>query len=96
MTTTFFEYILNPFYIIYYFIWGNDFISNGKRNLAYFIINLTISLILTFGGTVYNELIILFCCRLEHDTYNQITRRSRDESEYSILADDEDDLESDT
>jgi len=85
MTSTFMRYILNPFYIIYYFISKNDFISNGKSNYAYFIINLVISLITTFCGCVYNEFLILFCFGLERDTYCQVTRRSNTENEINSL-----------
>ena len=85
MTSTFMRYILNPFYIIYYFIFENDFISNNQSNYAYFIINLIISLILSFCGCVYNEFLILFCFGLERDTHNQVTKRSVTENEMSLL-----------
>ena len=75
MITTFMNYILNPFFIIYYFCTGSDFISNWKSNIWFFIINLIISLIATFCGGVYNEFLILFCCGLELDTYNQIKKK---------------------
>ena len=45
MTTTFLDYILNPFYIIYYFAVGSDFVANGKRKYIYFIFNLILALI---------------------------------------------------
>ena len=80
MTYTFMDYILNPFYIIYYFISRDDFISNGKRNYTYFIINLLMSIILSFCGCVYNEFVILFCCGFEFDTHKQIILRSNTES----------------
>jgi hypothetical protein len=86
MTTTFVEYILNPFYLIYYFCSDNDFITNGNKNYAYFFINLIISLILSFFGFVFNEFIILFCCELEIDTHSQIVRRSMKEEEILNLS----------
>ncbi len=95
MTSSFMEYILNPFYIIYYFSSGNDFLTNGKSNFAYFIINLITSLIITFCGCVYNDFIILFCCRLERDTHIQVAKRANNENEYNILFAD-DDQESET
>lgn len=92
MTTSFMDYILNPFYIILFFITLNDFISNGKKNYAYFIINLIISFIMSFCGCVFNEFLILFYCGLEHDTHNQVTNRSFFESRMSnLLKNDEDD-----
>ena len=86
MTTTFVEYILNPFYLIYYFCSDNDFITNGNKNYAYFFINLIISLILSFFGFVFNEFIILFCCELEIDTHSQIVTRSIKEEEILNLS----------
>ena len=86
MTTTFVEYILNPFYLIYYFCSDNDFITNGNKNYAYFFINLIISLIISFFGFVFNEFIILFCCELEIDTHSQIVRRSMKEEEILNLS----------
>ena len=85
MTSTFMRYILNPIYIIYYFIFENDFISNGKRNYTYFIINLVLSFIMSFCGCVYNEFFILFCFGLERDTYYQVTWRSINEDEINSL-----------
>ena len=87
MTTTFLDYILNPFYIIYYFFTDKDFISYGKKNYAYFSINLIISSIITFCGGVYNEFLILFCCGLEKDTHSQVTSRSNYENELNIFND---------
>ena len=89
ITSTFVEYILNPFYIIYYFISGNDFIFDGKSNFSYFIPNLILSLIISFSGCVYNDFLILFCCGLERDTYKQVTLRSFNETELDILYNDE-------
>ena len=85
MTTTFMDYILNPFFIIYYFCDGNDFKSNGKSDAFYFILNLILSLIITFCGGVYNEFMILFCCGLERDTHNQVKKRAFFESAYNLF-----------
>ena len=84
------EYILNPVYFIYYFVLGNDFLYQGKRNYTYFILNLIISLIISFCGCVYNEFIILFCCGLERDTHNQVALRSDFEKDIGPLNIDED------
>ena len=85
MTSTFMNYILNPFYIIYYFIFRNDFLYNGERSYTYFIINFIITLVITFFGFVYNEFVILFFSGLERDTYNQVTLRAFDEFELDSL-----------
>ena len=85
MTSSLVYYILNPFFMIYYYISGSDFISNGKINFTYFIINFIVSLILSFINCVYNEFIVLFFCGLEADTHQQITQRSKNENELIIM-----------
>jgi len=96
MTTTFMDYILNPFYMIYDFACGFDYLSNGESNYAYFILNLILSIIISFFGCVYNEFLILFCFGLERDTYNQISQRSFTEQELNtlnnVMDQDEDDI----
>ena len=64
------------------------------RNYAYFFINLIISIIISFFGFVFNEFIILFCCKLEKDTHQQIVKRSMVEEEILKLY--EIDIEEDT
>ena len=98
MTTTFMYYIFNPFFLSYYFIIGADFISYGKRNTLYFIINLIISIILSFIGSVYNEFLILFFCGLERDTYKQIIIRSDNEGNFYNINDflDDDEIDDNT
>jgi hypothetical protein len=70
------DYFLNPLYIIYYFCMGEDFIINGKSNWAYFLLNLIYSSIITFFGCVYNEIIILYFCGLERDSYDEVCKRA--------------------
>ena len=77
MARTLTDSFLDPLFIIYYFIVEKDFsYSNNTQNFYYFIINLLISFIIVFFGCVYNELFVLYCCNLEHDTYHQISRRA--------------------
>lgn len=87
MVATFMDYILNPLVLIYNFIFDDDFTPYGKRNYAYFIINLIISVIVTFCGCIYNEFFIIFCYNLERDTHDQITTRSIVETELSSIYD---------
>ena len=93
MTTTFLDYILNPFYIIYDFLMEEDFIKDDKRNILYFLINLILSLIISFFGFVYNEFIVLYCYILEIDTPEQVSRRASSyfEEELKIFDDSEED-----
>ena len=85
ITSTFMDYILNPFFIIYHFTSGNDFLYKGKSNWIYFMINLLMSIILSFCGCVYNEFIILFFCKLEFNTHDQVILRSLTEIDRNSL-----------
>ena len=93
MTTTFLDYILNPFYIIYYFVSDADFKTKGEKNYAYFIINLITPSIITFCGGVYNEFLILFCYGLERETHSQVTSRSNTELELALFNDEDKEIE---
>ena len=87
MAKTLTDYILNPVYNIIDFARGKDFLSEDNLRIPYFIINLIASFIISICGCVYNEFIVLFCCKLEFDTHDQITRRAtlftKNESESS-------------
>ena len=75
MTKTLTDYDLNPVYLTINYIEG-DFVSRGKQNKIYFLINLIMSIIITLCGSVYNEIVVLFFCGLENDTYDQVSERS--------------------
>ena len=75
MTKTLTDYFLNPIYLIINYS-EKDFVSNEKRNFFYFILNFVLSVITSFSGSVYNEIIILFFCGLEKNTHNQISQRA--------------------
>ena len=98
MVTTLAEYVLNPLYFIYFYFGLNDFIhkKDGKLNVAYFIINIIISLIISFFGCVYNEFIILFFCGLEVDTHDQVSKRANIkailETKVELIKIDDDDI----
>ena len=76
MAATLSQYFLNPLYIIINFLLGYDFISNGKRNYIYFILNVLLSIIISFSGCVYNEFLIIFFWRLHTETHNEIAERA--------------------
>ena len=76
MTRGLTDYFINPIYYLYDYSLGNDFIKQGEKDFNYFLINLIISLIISFCGCVYNEFIVLFCCGLERNTHDQISRRA--------------------
>ena len=79
MAKTLAVYILNPLIFLYYFIIGNDFLSDGERDWFYFIANIIISLIISFLGCVFNEFIILSCCGLEYETHSFVSKRAGDD-----------------
>ena len=95
MTSTFVDYIFNPFYFIYYFLIEDDFLYHEKTNYAYFIVNLILSFITSLFGCVYNEFLILFCCGLERDTHNQVLQRAFLESDIDNFPDDNEDNKED-
>ena len=78
MTRTLTDCIIDPLLIIYYFFVEKDFQKNKDegQNIYFFIINLVASFCIVFCSCVYNELFILFCCKLEHNTHYEITRRA--------------------
>ena len=61
--------ILDSFLIIYYF-------SDFKNNFHFFY-NLILSFIMDFWICVYNELFVLFCFKMEYDTYIVVSMRAK-------------------
>ena len=93
MTRALADSILDPLLIIYYYFFDDDFKVDGKRNITYFIINLITSIIMVFCSCVYNELIILFCCKLEYDTHHEVSIRAKDiEKAYELSSEESSDL----
>ena len=87
MTTTSSDYMANPIFISVLFALGEEFLIKGKRNYAYFFLNLITSLIISFFSLVFNEFIILFFCKLDKDTHQQITIRSNINEDFISLED---------
>ena len=73
-------YFFNPFFMIYYFIFENDFTSEGKRNYFYFIVNFILSIIIDIFAAIYNEFFILNIFGLQKDTHYGISERAIDNS----------------
>ena len=93
MTRTLADSILDPLLIIYYYFFDDDFKVDGKRNISYFIINLATSIIMVFCSCVYNELIVLFCCKLEYDTHHEVSIRAKEiEKAYELSSEESSDL----
>ena len=69
--------VLTPLYLIFYFLVGYDFQSEKKPNYLYFTINLILSIIISICSCIYGEFIILFCCGLEKNTHDQISKRAK-------------------
>ena len=87
------DVIINPIYILYSFAEGSDFIRNGKSNYLYFFTNLILSIIFDIVGLIFNEFIILLCCRLDQNTFKSIAYRAETLEELSILPEDAGDVE---
>ena len=64
---------LDPLFIIFYNIIKEDTL---RKNNYYLIINLFLSFFIVLCVCIYNELFVLFCFKLEKDTYYEISERS--------------------
>ena len=88
--------ILNPLLIIYYLLIDEDkkIFNYNYFKLSHLVVNIIISFIIVFAGCIYNEVLILYFCSLERDTYIEITKRGIRDSflDYGIN-DDTDDLD---
>ena len=78
MSRTLIESLLDPIYIFYYYFDkdGHDFEINNKKSPYYFTAIFILSIIVFFFSFVYNELIILYCLNLDHDTHFEISNRA--------------------
>ena len=87
------ESVLDPFIVAYYLI-RNDYTKNDEFWIYCGVI-MFCSIIMPFSSCVYNEFIILYCCKLEYNTHVEITNRAnRYDSEIILnleeIKDDED------
>ena len=65
------ESIIDPFLIIFGFI-------EDMPDDNFYICAITIcSVIMVFSSCIYNEVFILYCCKLEDNTYKEISRRAK-------------------
>jgi hypothetical protein len=89
------DIIINPIYIIYYFVADDDFKKYGEKNYFYFFTNLIILIIFDICGLIFNEFLILYCCGLDHNTYKTIASRASklEEMDNYTKTDDEDEVE---
>ena len=86
MARVFTDYFLNPFYLIYNYAFEDDFITNNKmESFFYFALNLIISIINSFCGLVFNEILILFFCGLEHNTFKEVSIRAESKFEMDLI-----------
>ena len=91
MARTLTDYFLNPIYLSVDFVLKKDFLKGTERNAAYFVVNLILSIFVSFIGCVYDEFIVLFFCGLDHDTHTQVTKRAISQNELSDIYTDKDD-----
>ena len=74
MTRSLSESVIDPFLIIFGFITNGMEINKSKL----YIIGITIfSLIMVFSSCVYNEIFVLYCCGLQHNTHFEISKRAK-------------------
>ena len=72
------DYFFVPLLIIFYYFIENDFHveKKGKQSLPYFLLNIFVSIVTVFCTCIYNELFVLYCCRLEYNTYCEVSKRA--------------------
>ena len=63
------ESISDPFFIVY-----SSFIKKPHQ-LTHSIIIFILSIIIDFCACVYNELLVIYCCGLEHEAYLEVNKR---------------------
>lgn len=84
MTRTLADSFLDPFLILYYYLNKEDFKMKGFKKIAYFSINFIFLIIIIICGLIYNELVVLFCCDLQHDTHSEISNRATEEKNQEL------------
>ena len=72
MTRALAESVYDPFLIIYDFI----FLKSYKEPSSFYI-TLSCSIITILCSCIYNEVLILYCFGLEHETHYEISYRSK-------------------
>lgn len=71
--------VADPLTSIYIWIFGL-FLFNFKKDLSVTILQLTGYLIVLVGCLTYHEVIIMYCCKMEFNTKQEIDKRAKDES----------------
>ena len=82
--------ILDPLLLFFFFFRG-DF----NKNVVILSINVLLSLILVFSACFYNELFVLFCWKLEENTYLEVSERATRINELNEMTNDGDDSSDD-
>ena len=84
MTRALTDSSLDPFLITYYYLSGEDFKMKGNKKIVYFFINLIFLIIIVICGAIYNEFIVLYCCKFEYDTHSEISNRANSENSFEL------------
>ena len=72
-----------------------NFDKSIKNGIIYIVINLAISILMIFTSLVYNEFLVLNCCKLEYNTHYNISKRAEVSNELFDKKDNEDSDDSD-
>ena len=96
MTRALTDSVLDPFLVIYYYISGEDFNMKGKKKIIYFFINFFLLIIIVICGAIYNEFMVLYCCKMEYDTYSEISIRAINDKSLELLGTEKNDDDSDS
>ena len=74
MTRALAEIFLDPFICLYTLYRDNK--QYDSNFWVFYGSNIFCLIIMTFCSCVYNDLIVLYCCGLEYDTYSEVTKRA--------------------
>ena len=70
------ESLLDPFIVIHHLFSHKSVFKTEGKFWIYCGVIIFCSIIIPFFSCVYNEFIILFCCKLDYETHVEITKRS--------------------
>jgi hypothetical protein len=56
----------------------------GIKKYIYFSLNFILLIIIIIFGSIYNEVIVLFCCQMKHDTHSEITIRASKDINFEL------------
>ena len=90
------ESLLDPLIVIHFLLNNKKIVFETEGKFwIYCGVIIFCSIIMPFFSCVYNEFIILFCCKLDYETHVEITKRSSKTYDSDIIVNIDDSNEND-